>query len=92
MHPTMTKNAEDTAEKLREFRGDRTINCLYSDRSGEIKSALKSLRIMRKTSLPGVPRTNAVIERTNRDILEGVRSVLIRAGFPACFWTFAWHH
>lgn len=31
--------------------------------------------------------------RTNRDILDGVRTILVRAGLPACFWTFAcWHY
>ena len=74
------------------FKGDRPIEVLYSDKSGEMSKACKDLQIMPRNSLPGLPKNNAVIERTNRDILEGIRVVLVRAGLPACFWTYACYH
>ena len=69
--------------------GDRGVRKLYSDNSGEIGKALKELKIMPHNSQPGVPQTNAVIERLNQDILDGTRTSLVRAGLPACFWPFA---
>ena len=92
LYPTKTKNAEETQMAIREFAGDRIIHNLYSDKSGEIAKALRDLNIMPKNSVPGRPQTNAVIERANRDILEGIRTSLVRAGLPACFWTFACFH
>ena len=49
--------------------------------------------IVPKNSMPGVPQNNAVAERMNREIIDGVRTILVRAGLPACFWTTAcWHY
>ena len=47
---------------------------------------------MPHNSLPGAPQTNAVVERLNGDILDGTRTLLARAGLPACFWPFAAEH
>eukprot|EP00972_Heterocapsa_arctica_P086783 12792878-Heterocapsa_arctica.AAC.1 len=62
---------------------------MYSDNSGEIIKASKKLRILREPSQPGVPESNAKIERTNLDVLEGMRTSMIHASFPECFWPFA---
>ena len=35
------------------------------------------------------PKTNAIIERCNGDVLAMTRSALIGAGLPACFWPYA---
>eukprot|EP00972_Heterocapsa_arctica_P024860 3666629-Heterocapsa_arctica.AAC.1 len=45
--------------------------------------------ILRESSRPGVPQSNAKIERTNLDILEGTRTSMIHPGFPESFWPFA---
>ena len=47
------------------------------------------MKILHEGSQPGVPQTNAVIERTNQDIVCGARSCLDAAGLPPCFWSFA---
>eukprot|EP00972_Heterocapsa_arctica_P063527 9377004-Heterocapsa_arctica.AAC.1 len=70
---------------LQFFRGTYKIQTMYSDRSGEIIKACKKLRILRESSRPGVPQSNAKIERANLDILEGTRTSMIHAGFPECF-------
>ena len=72
--------------------GDHQIDCLYSDNSGEIGKACRVNSIATRNSLPGLPKNNAIIERTNQDILQGIRTVLVRAGLPACFWTYACYH
>ena len=44
---------------------------------------------MKGTSTPGLPRTNAVAERTVRRVAEGVRTLLLQAGLPPCCWPWA---
>eukprot|EP00972_Heterocapsa_arctica_P094782 13978310-Heterocapsa_arctica.AAC.1 len=86
--PLTSKNLADTTHALSDFRGQKTIRCMYSDSSGEIIQACSDLGILHGPSRPGVPQSNAMIERTN-DILETTRTSLIQAGFPECFWSFA---
>ena len=62
------------------LRGDRKVDVLYSDNSGEINKALRDCAILPQNSLPGEPRNNSVVERVNGDILEGARTNLVRAG------------
>eukprot|EP00972_Heterocapsa_arctica_P012630 1856788-Heterocapsa_arctica.AAC.1 len=59
---------------LQFFRGTYKIHTMYSDSSGEIIKACKKLGIFRESRRPGVPQSNAQIERTNLDILEGTRT------------------
>ena len=93
IYPLETKTGEETAGVIHQFAGTtHRIHKLYSDNSGEINLALKKLGIMPQNSLPGEPQTNAVAERLNGDIKEGARAALIRAGLPACFWSFAAQH
>ena len=40
-------------------------------------------------SLPGEPKTNSLIERTNQIIVGGTTALLISAGLPPCFWSYA---
>ena len=47
------------------------------------------LGIQHDKSLPGEPRNNAMIERTNRLVVEGAMTLLHRAGLPVQFWPFA---
>ena len=51
---------------------------MYSDQEESIKLACKNLKLRAEFSQAGVPRNNAVIERTIGDILEGSR-VLLRS-------------
>eukprot|EP00972_Heterocapsa_arctica_P069565 10277683-Heterocapsa_arctica.AAC.1 len=67
---------------LQFFRGTYKIHTMYSDSSGEMIKACKKLRILRESSRPGVPQSNAKVERTNLDILLGTRTSMIHTGFP----------
>ena len=40
-------------------------------------------------SLPGVPKSNALAERTVQIVLQGTRTLLVAAGAPICFWPYA---
>ncbi|MFM7988357.1 MAG: hypothetical protein ACKPKO_54500 [Candidatus Fonsibacter sp.] len=45
-YPLSDKSAESTTMEIRMFAGKRMIHKLYSERSGEIQKALKTLAIM----------------------------------------------
>ena len=68
------------------------MEVFYSDNAPELKLACKTLGIVHELSLLGVPQSNAVVERINLDVFEGVRTCLVCAGFPQCFWPFAAPH
>eukprot|EP00972_Heterocapsa_arctica_P027740 4079384-Heterocapsa_arctica.AAC.1 len=69
--PLLSKNLADTTTALIFFQGAKTISMMYSDSSGEIIQACNDLGILHESSRPSVPQSNAVIERTNLDIIEG---------------------
>ena len=47
------------------------------------------LGMRRHKSLPGVPKSNAVVERLNHEISRWSRCALAAAGLPCCFWPWA---
>ena len=81
-YPMPDKTADSTADAIKHIKGDRVIERLFSDWSGEIYKALRNLHIVAERSQPGAPQNNAVAERLVRDVLEGTRTVLVRAGLP----------
>ena len=81
-YPMPDKTADSTADAIKHIKGDRVIERLYSDRSGEIDKALRNLHIVAEYSQPGVPQHNAVAEQLVSDVLEGTRTVLVRAALP----------
>ena len=84
-YPSATKDADTTALNIRHFIGRRTIAMVYSDGSGELKAACEQLSIVHELSQPGIPKTNAIAERQNSDVLAMTRTSLVAAGLPACF-------
>ena len=89
LYPTKSKHAEDTQLALQNFIGARGSKMLYSDRSGEINVACRSLKIYPFRSQPGMPQNNALIEPANQDVMDGVCTNLNQAGLPVCFWPMA---
>ena len=85
MYPCTSKSTDDTLRCFKSVAGSRKHEAIYSDNSTEIEMAAIELGSDQSRSLPGVPNNNAVIERQNRDMLEGTRSALGSAGLPACF-------
>jgi hypothetical protein len=43
-------------------------------------------------SAPYTPENNPISERGNRPLFDAVRTLLIKADLPACFWPFAIKH
>ena len=69
----------------------RTISTLRTDRGGEFNSTaftayLSENHIRRELTTSYTPEQNAVAERANRTIMEGVRSSLYHSQLPLSFW------
>ena len=88
-YPMPDESADSTMDAIKHFKGERSIERLYSDRSGEIRRALCDLHIVPDNSQLGVPQNNAVADRLVQDVLEGIRTALVCAGLPPCFWEYA---
>ena len=84
VYPVTEKDAASTIESLRHFAGRRKIHNIYSDNALELAASARSLGIEHHTSLPGEPKTNSIIERTNQIIVGGTTASLIAAGLPPC--------
>ena len=84
-----SKNTLETYRLIQYFRGRDHIHCVYSDNWKSIKKPCLNLGIMWEPSQPGVHHSNAVIERCNQDIMYGARTLMIEAGLPGCYWTYA---
>ena len=88
-YPMRDESTESTVAALKDFVGGRKVELFYCDNSDELRKAGEELRFTTEFSQPGVPQTNGIAERNNRDILSGTRTALISAGLPACFWPYA---
>ena len=67
------------------------IQVLRSDNGGEYHSSelqhfLDSHGSIHQTSYPDTPQQNGVANRKNRHLLEVVRTFLIEAHMPLCYW------
>ena len=68
----------------------RTFSTLRTDRGGEFSSTaflayLSNNNIRRELTTSYTPEQNAVVERANRTIMEGVRSSLYHSQLPMSF-------
>ena len=84
-----TNDRVHTEFALRHFRGPNTWEYMYTDGAPELLSSLDAMGVSHDQSMPGRSVTNSVAERTNRHVLEGARSLLMHAGFPAQYWPYA---
>ncbi len=89
MVPVDSKDTLTTYNVLNTLRGDDTVKRVYSDNFGSLRKACHELGVMWEPSQPHMHETNAIIERASSDILAGLRTALVEAGHPACFWSYA---
>ena len=68
------------------------LKYIYSDGAPEIIKALRGKNIVQERSTTGKSQNNGVIERANRIIEDGARTLLIQAGLPTHCWSFAVPH
>ena len=89
IYPAPWKDGYTVEVALRHFIGRRRIGQVYCDNAFEFTSACETLGIVVEHSQPGVPQTNAIIERKNGDVLAMTRTALVAAGLPPPFWPYA---
>jgi hypothetical protein len=92
-YPVKTKSADDAYRAFQEFLGPHCRpGKVHTDNSQELIKALSDLGIVHERALPYRPQSNGVAERAVRRVLEGTRTILMQAGLPPPFWSFACRH
>ena len=85
-----TNNVKNTTRWLRHIVGHiDQLRYVYSDGAEELKQSAQALDAVHDDSIPENKGNNAVIERTNRHVLEGIRTLLNQPGLPMIFWPYA---
>ena len=89
-YPSGSRSALSTEVAIKHFigRSKDDVVQIYSDNSGEIANACAELKLVVENSQVANPKTNAIIERANQDILVMTRKSLVAAGIPACWWPY----
>ncbi len=81
-YPALYNGTEETTQKLKEFVGRKKIHNMYSDNAKELVKAAYKFGVEHHTSIPGEPKTNSLIERTNQIIVGGTTALLICPVLP----------
>ena len=92
-YPVISQGADDVYNRFLQFIGPlQRVKHVYTDDSAAIKAALGELGLCHDTSVPGQPNTNGVAERQVKEVVHGIRTILVKAGLPNCFWPYAMRH
>ena len=87
---TKTNSIQQTTRALMNIVGTTDkIKYVYSDGAVELQRAAESIGADHDSSIPENKGKDAVIERANRHVLEGVRTLLNHSGLPTIFWPYA---
>ena len=85
-YPVRSQGADDVYNRFLQFIGPlQKVKHVYTDDSAAIKVALGELRLCHDTSVPGQPKTNGAAERQVKEVVHGIRTILVKAGLPNCF-------
>jgi len=88
-YPLRSKSSDDAYTAFQDFRGTKYLDLVYVDNSLELKKAVEDLGFPRRTSQPGVPQSNGVVENKVKLCVAGAKTLMECAGLPACFWPYA---
>ena len=80
------KDTMETSACLNHYAGREKLQMFHSDRSGELRKAATELGWPQSKSLPYRSETNAIAERAVRETLDGIRTILLHAGFTPEWW------
>ena len=64
VYPVLSKDAEQVIAATKLSAGTRKIRQAYSDNAPEFIRAMRAMSIPLETCTPGIPHTNAMIERS----------------------------
>ena len=85
--PAPTKDAEESTRAFQQFIGPQEkVKLLYSDGSGELDAASRTMEIPHDVSTPQRPQNNGVAERAVRRVIEGTRCCLLQSGLCHSWW------
>jgi len=87
--PVTGSDTFETYVELNHVKGGAKISNVYCDNYPSLIKAARQCGATCENSQPGVHHSNAIIERQNGELLDGIRVSLLQAGMPACFWPFA---
>ena len=87
--PSHSKDTEETVAAPQHCIGDSHVKRFYSDNADELVNAARFLNVPHETSQQGMPQTNGIIEREVQDLVAGTRTLLVAAGLPGYFWSYA---
>ncbi len=87
--PAISPDGLEARDVLVKYRGTDSIQVVYSDRGGGIIVACNALSLLHKVAPPGDPASNGIAERANYEVLKELRTRLVQAGLPNCFWVYA---
>ena len=86
-------STNEIESKIRACIGKTKFHKAYSDGHASLIYACKRIGTSKinyhEISVPGQPKSNAIIERENGLSHWQIRAALVTAGFPICFWSFA---
>ena len=81
-YPARTKTAEEIKVAVQDSVGAEEVKSWYPDGAPELHAVCRELGFRHDKSDPHRSETNGVIERTNRIVLEGTRTLLFQSGLP----------
>ena len=79
-YPAPAKSSAESTVALQHFAGQSKVKRLYSDGSGELEAASRTLQILHDVSTPQRPQTNGIAEHAVRRVIEGTRCCLLQSG------------
>ena len=90
IYPSARQDADSCVRAFQRFtKPDDHVGIFYSDNSGEIAAAVKSMGWKHVLSQPYVGQSSGVIGREIRTILEGARAKLFQSGLRVELWPLA---
>ena len=88
IYPAIRQDTDETVQALRHFAGRKKIHNIYSDNALALVKAADHLGVDHHASLPGEPKNNSIIERTNQIIVGGTTALMICAGLSPLLLVF----
>ena len=84
--PAANKSAQQMMQDMLQFTGGQRIKRWYSDGADEIHAACVEMGIRHDVAEPNRHESNGVIERADRTVIKGTRTVLYQSGLPYKYW------
>ena len=81
-YPAEDKSAKRVIANIQDFAGAEKVSHWYGDGANEFHHACLELGIRHDQADPNRHESNGVIERANRTVIEGTRTILCQSGLP----------